>query len=130
MIADPHHRRVRRRRLVRRRVMHDDMGLFTLNDMYRHVEHPRQRQYLRLAAPHGGVADVHAVRVELLRAHEPGVVGGGGKEGEKVVWVGLDVLGGGVAGEGVGGFGLGDDAEDGKLVGDGGVEAVDIWVDL
>src|SRR5712672_3167988 len=107
-------------------VVHDHGGLTALNDVYRHVVSAAEGEYLRLAAPHGGVADVGAVPRVLLRADDASVPRAGAilafdarQERHKVLRVREHVLGCGAPREEVVCFLVRDDVENGELVCDG-----------
>lgn len=117
--------------------MHNNSRISTLNDMDGDVERAGQSHNLRLAAPCRGVTHRRAVVVELRAVHHAGVERagavlalGGRQEGEKVVRVGVYEVGSGGADGGVGGLLGGYNPEQRELIGDGGEEAVAVWVYL
>ena len=76
------------------RIVHDDRGLTTLNDVYWYGVRAAKGEDLGLSTPYAGVADVRAVACKLPRADGPSVPRTSaifalhaGKEGHKVLRV-------------------------------------------
>lgn len=86
------------------RVVHDNRGLTTLNDVYWYGVRAAECEDLGLSAPNGGVTNVCAVARILPRANDPRVPCASTifaldarKELYKVLWVRLHVFGRGSA---------------------------------
>jgi hypothetical protein len=76
------------------RIMDDNGGLATLNDVYWYGVRAAEREDLGLSTPYGGVTDARAVARILPRANNPRVARARAvfalhtrKEGHKVLWV-------------------------------------------
>ncbi len=55
-----------------RRIMNDDMGAFSLNNMYRNIVCPAQRLDFWFSSPNRSIAHCRAVVFEFLGTHQTG----------------------------------------------------------